>query len=85
MTKEDEKNLSDIGGECTHCGEEDNWSTISRDKVEDAEYDYSYQLQCMTETEDGICGNEVEKTICEEPEYDKENDPNFFDDSDDLV
>lgn len=86
MTKEeDDKNLSDIGGECTHCGEEDNWSEISKDKVEDMEFDYTYHLQCMTLTEDGICGHEIEKTFREETEYNKEDDPNFFDDSDDMV
>jgi hypothetical protein len=78
--------ISEIGGECVNCGEEDKWLIDSRELVEDSDYDYHYDLICQHVFEDGeTCGQTKELTQTEEPEYDKEDDPSFFDDDSDIT
>lgn len=83
--------LTDIGGKCGNCGADDKWLILDTYKVPGTQYDYHYQLECQNELrEDPIdemgigeivpCKHRRDITLCEEPEYNPEDAPGFFDD-----
>lgn len=85
MLKNSQLELCELGGKCINCGAEDKWLVLDSHKLTDSRYDYHYDLQCKGEIrhdpidEMGIgeietCNHKRDITLCEGPEYQKNDD-----------
>ena len=63
------KHLTDIGGRCPHCRQEENWMITHREQFRDDPDSYHVVVECQTVTDGEMCGTEKDKYIKEERHY----------------